>query len=298
MAIFVSYSHANKDFVDRLGANIVKNKGRVWIDRWELGVGDPLIQRIQDAIAGSSAMLVVLSKDYVESEFCKKELNVGLIRELEEKRVVVLPLLLEDCAIPVFLKDKLYADFRTDFEAGLKSVLEATARVTNAEQSRIESPKYTIDWSEDWWFESDLFCMRFTVVDSPKDVPITLVTEITVRCNDETTKRYRRYVDAGLDWIGRAIIAEALFDIGAEKEIDLLLDSTLPSVENITLGDSRQTGMRYDVTVSARRLGVDTGKIQLVHASNYLRGIRDYVKSVSRKMTDEESRAMMKIMET
>jgi hypothetical protein len=107
MPIFISYSHEDKTFVDRLAMQLVAYKAKVWLDKWELHVGDSLIKRIQDAIAGASALLVVLSKASVKSEWCKKELSAGLVRELEEKRVVVLPVLKEDCEVPLFLRDKL-----------------------------------------------------------------------------------------------------------------------------------------------------------------------------------------------
>ncbi len=51
-------------------------------DRWELNVGDSLIERIQSALTSAGAILVILSANSVASEWCKKELNVGLIREL------------------------------------------------------------------------------------------------------------------------------------------------------------------------------------------------------------------------
>ena len=81
---------------------MVKRNAQVWIDRWQLNVGDSILQRVQDAITESDALLVVLSQDSVKSEWCKKELNSGLIRELDEKRVVVLPVLIDDCDIPLF----------------------------------------------------------------------------------------------------------------------------------------------------------------------------------------------------
>src|SRR6266849_3850548 len=85
MPIFISYSHADRVFINKLAAHLVKHNAHVWIDSWELNVGDSLIQRIQQAIQESSALLVVLSKASVKSEWCKKELSAGLVRELEEK---------------------------------------------------------------------------------------------------------------------------------------------------------------------------------------------------------------------
>jgi hypothetical protein len=94
--------------------------------------------------------LVILSKASVESEWRKKELSTGLIRELDEKRGVVLPVLKQDCAIPLFLRDKLYADFRTNFDDGLRSVLESIARVTSESLLRVDAPEWHTDWAVDF----------------------------------------------------------------------------------------------------------------------------------------------------
>jgi len=131
MPVFISYSHQDAHFVNRLAAHLTQAKVHVWVDTWELHVGDSLISKVQEAIQESSALIVVLSCNSVESEWCKRELNAGLIRELEEKRVVILPALLEDCQIPIFLREKLHADFRTNYDHGLRLVLEAVAKVTS-----------------------------------------------------------------------------------------------------------------------------------------------------------------------
>jgi hypothetical protein len=59
------------------------------------------------------------------------------MRELDERRVLVMPLLLENCEIPMFLREKMYADFRTNFDVGLSKLVDALLRITNAEQGRI-----------------------------------------------------------------------------------------------------------------------------------------------------------------
>ena len=139
MAIFISYSHADATFAKKLAARLVKHNTHVWIDSWELNVGDSLIDRIQNAIQNASALLVILSKASVESEWCQKELNAALIRELEEKKVIVLPVLKENCNIQPFLREKKYADFRGTFDAGFNDLLSAVAKVSNPEQGRIRS---------------------------------------------------------------------------------------------------------------------------------------------------------------
>lgn len=150
MPVFISHSHQDKDFVDKLAAQLILHKEYIWLDRWEIKVGDSIIDKIQDAIQSASALIIVLSKASVGSEWCRKELNAGLIRELEERRIVVLPLLLEDWDIPIFLKEKKYADFRNDFDAGLGDTLVAISAVTSDTQRRIEQPHFHTDFGMAW----------------------------------------------------------------------------------------------------------------------------------------------------
>ena len=46
MPIFISYNRQDSKFVDSLVMNLVAARHNVWMDRWELGVGDSLTQKI------------------------------------------------------------------------------------------------------------------------------------------------------------------------------------------------------------------------------------------------------------
>jgi TIR domain-containing protein len=120
-----------------------------------------------------------MSPAALASEWFKRELNAGLIRELEERRVVVLPLLLENCEIPLFLRDKLYADFRKDFDSGLKQVLRSIAKITNYSRSRIENPKWHTDWAMDWGVDSRGLRVTLTFIEQAIDRPYTVQTIVT-----------------------------------------------------------------------------------------------------------------------
>lgn len=297
MPVFISYSHEDNEFVDKLAAQLVLNKANVWVDRWELKVGDSILQRVQAAMTDSSALIVVLSKASVNSEWCKKELAVGLNRELAERRVLILPLVLEDCEIPLFLRDKMYADFRKSHDKGLREVLDGIAFVVNADQGRIEEADGTLDWAVDWEFDEGIFHLRFTIAQCPKALPMTFLTEVYVFCDEGATKRYTQYLNAGLDWIGRQVIAEALFDIGDNENLTLLLEDQFVKKQEITVADKHGRAA-YHVVVTSRRLGEDNGKMQLVPIGEYLKQIREYVRSVSRKPTPEELQRIHAIRQT
>lgn len=295
MPIFISYSHADAAFVDKLATNLVKRNAHIWVDTWELNVGDSILNKVQQAIQDSSALLVVLSTASVASEWCKKELSAGLMRELDEKRVIVLPVLLEDCEIPIFLREKMYADFRTNFDTGLKALIGAVSRVTNSDQGRIQSDTGNTDWAEDWGYERGGFRMTYTLIESSSEWPFSLLTEVVLRCNAEVTERYEEYVAAGLDWLGRMVVTEALADLADNEDIRLLLENQFPHTYEARLQDSKSASA-YDITIKCRRMGEDNGKDQLINVSNYLRQLRDYGRKVARNPTADELKRLTQML--
>lgn len=122
--VFLSHSSADKPFVRKLASDLDQCGIDVWFDEWELGVGDSLHERIAAGMDKSSWLAVVLSINSTRSNWVKKELNAALATELERKKVFVLPILLNECKIPVFLKDKLYADFRSDYSHGFFALMQ------------------------------------------------------------------------------------------------------------------------------------------------------------------------------
>jgi hypothetical protein len=132
---FISYAHDDAPFVDGLVRDLESAGVAVWLDRWELKVGDSLAERIADGIRASDYLVVVLSPASVKSRWVQVELNVGLMRQLDQDRISVLPVLYRDCTIPVLLQGIRYADCRVDAYARGVEMLLATLRSNLPETS-------------------------------------------------------------------------------------------------------------------------------------------------------------------
>src|SRR5262245_29013023 len=124
-SIFICHSSIDKTFVEKLAEDLLDNGIDVWFDKWEIKVGDSLILKINSGILESSRMGVVLSPNSIKSQWVQKELSAGLIKEIQKKQVVVLPILMEPCTLPPLLSDKKYADFTNDYQNGLSELLKA-----------------------------------------------------------------------------------------------------------------------------------------------------------------------------
>ena len=294
MPVFISHAHADREFVDKLAMNMVNAHVHVWVDRWELHVGDSLISRIQEAIQEASALIVVLSRHSVQSAWCRIELNAGLIRELEEKRVVLLPVVLDDCEIPLFLHEKLYADFRTNYDDGFRQVLESVARVTSNTLGRVEALEWHVDWGLDWGEVGGRSWIRMTLVEQAQNMACSVLTEVTLLCNEVATARYMQFERAGLESFGRQVLLESISQAGEFKESTILLTDSLPRTHTMVLADPR-TGIRLDVTIACRRLGEDTGRDILLHVGSQVVGIIDRIRRSERPLTQKEIRKLGKI---
>ena len=130
---FISYSTKDRPFVEQLARDLGSNDVEVWFDRWEMLPGDSLIQKIGDAILSHDYFVVVLSPQSVDSSWVNRELGVALNREFAQAQVSVIPCPLNDCKIPPFLQDKVYADFRGPYRNGLTDLMRTLNRTHQSE---------------------------------------------------------------------------------------------------------------------------------------------------------------------
>lgn len=86
-------------------------------------MGESLTWKIEQGIRGNEHLIIVLSPEVISSEWVKSELGAAWAKQMQQKRVVVPPLLYRNCDVPLFLLDRKYADFRSDYQDGLKELV-------------------------------------------------------------------------------------------------------------------------------------------------------------------------------
>ena len=93
--IFISYSHADAKFVDKLYAKLQEDGANVWLDRHDMLAGD-LQKQVDRAIRLNDIVLLVLSKDSIESDWVEHELESARRKEKKEGRDVLCPVAVDD----------------------------------------------------------------------------------------------------------------------------------------------------------------------------------------------------------
>lgn len=131
-SIFLSHSHSDKKIARQLAADLRAAGHNVWIDEAEINIGDSLIEKIRDGLDQVDFVAALISAASANSEWVKKELDIASNREIDEKRVIVLPLMIDNVDLPGFLRGKYYGDFTAPekYEESLQLLLRALGKAT------------------------------------------------------------------------------------------------------------------------------------------------------------------------
>ena len=93
--IFISYSHEDSDFVDKLHKSLKGAGAPVWLDRHDMLAGS-MENQVFRAIRLQDIVITVLSESSIESDWVEAELEAARQKEKAENRDVLCPVALDD----------------------------------------------------------------------------------------------------------------------------------------------------------------------------------------------------------
>jgi uncharacterized protein YjbI with pentapeptide repeats len=93
---FISYSSKDRDFAERLHADLQAKGIRTWFDQEHLKIGDKIRPGINEAIRVHDKLMLVLTEHSITSDWVEGEVEAALERERREKRIVLFPIRLDD----------------------------------------------------------------------------------------------------------------------------------------------------------------------------------------------------------
>lgn len=273
MSVFISYNHNDSEFVDKLAIELLRNNVKVWKDKWKIETGDSFIDKIEAAIEDASFLIIVLSSNSVKSDWVKKELNAALIREIDDKKIKILPIKIDDCKVPLFLREKLYADFRNDFEEGLHKILSVVTQKYNLDGGgRVKSDtSYYFDFTIDHGFSDKIFYMSIDTVsfDSEEDFSILTQFEFLGSAFDNSIPLNESLANEIKVTLLRACGQEFHSNPGR-----ITLSQDKPVKGNFTLDDENRN-IHYDISYNSKRLGNVSGGTVIINVGALLVQICD-----------------------
>jgi hypothetical protein len=100
MKAFISYSHKDENYLERLKIHLVQMKRDGLINEWtdeEINAGSSLNNVISDALDSSELFLALLSPDYIASNYCyNKEFEEAQGMQ-DAGKLIIVPIIVEPC---------------------------------------------------------------------------------------------------------------------------------------------------------------------------------------------------------
>jgi hypothetical protein len=127
--VFFSHSWQDKEQVRPLAVALRAQGADVWLDEWEIGAGDSLVQKINDGLTDCTVFLVAISTASVESKWVLEELSSAVVKRIEQSAVLI-PLRVDDTPVPQIINHLLYVKLDPVDEAA-KAILKPVFQVSD-----------------------------------------------------------------------------------------------------------------------------------------------------------------------
>jgi hypothetical protein len=138
--VFLSHNSKVKARVRKL-AEQLKNKGlRVWLDEWVIRPGDDIYLQIEKGLEASRVMVLCMTPNAFGSDWVSMERSTVIFRDPKNSNRRFIPLYMQDCTIPDFIRRFAYIDYRQDNTKAVDQLLNA-CREEGEEEKKEEEKK-------------------------------------------------------------------------------------------------------------------------------------------------------------
>src|SRR5271165_795059 len=148
--IFISHSSRDKAAALHLATTLNFCAIDVWLDDWELEVGQSLANGIAKAMDESRFIAILITENYNKTVWTKTEYRKALAREQKEQGTVMLPIIVGEAEIPDFLEDKVHIDLRKQYLSGIVKLVGMIHGLSSYRVSRALSDRPPQTIGEVW----------------------------------------------------------------------------------------------------------------------------------------------------
>ncbi len=130
--VFLSYANSDKEFADRLSSQLRKVESSLFLDLVNLPHGKQILSGMRSQISSADILVLLLSPNALESEWVQRELEYAVSKELRQRSITVVPLMVRPSRLPEYLSAWTIIDATRDFETAvgkLAKLLEVTPLV-------------------------------------------------------------------------------------------------------------------------------------------------------------------------
>ena len=123
--VFISHSAKDKPAVRELAERLKRDGLRVWLDEWEIHLGDMIGLKVEQGLEQSRTLILVMSASALTSEWVMLERHTAMFRDPTNAQRRFIPLRLDDAEIKDTLKQFAYVDWRQRYDEQYAKLLAA-----------------------------------------------------------------------------------------------------------------------------------------------------------------------------
>ncbi|MCQ4023217.1 MULTISPECIES: toll/interleukin-1 receptor domain-containing protein [unclassified Ruminococcus] len=128
----MSHSTSDLAFSRALTTDLMDAGFSVFLDDWSIEIGERIFEKISAGLHESKALIMIISKDYLESVCCKDEWGAFYGKALYDKSCIIYPIIIDDSAPPTLISQIKYLRFNGDeYSSGLSTLLKSLERQFN-----------------------------------------------------------------------------------------------------------------------------------------------------------------------
>lgn len=108
--VFISHSSKDKDELEKIIPYLNGQNLPVWFDKYSISAGMSITNSVQEGIEKSSIVILWVTENFLNSNWCKYEMN-AFIKKLVEENCLLLTVLddeINESRLPLFLRDIKY----------------------------------------------------------------------------------------------------------------------------------------------------------------------------------------------
>ena len=123
--VFISHSSKDKKEIEEVLPYINAINLPVWFDKYNIDVGESIVEKVQEGLQNSKAVIFWITKNFINSKWCKKEMQV-FIRRMIEENILIISILdkgIEIKDLPIFLQDIKFIRNSGDFSTLINEIL-------------------------------------------------------------------------------------------------------------------------------------------------------------------------------
>jgi TIR domain len=257
MSVFISYSHADREFADELGQAFIAANVKVWRDAYRIREGDRLDERIFTAIRSVKLFVVLLSASSAASRWVESETAFALEREALGL-VEIVPVRLDESSAPPSLGERLVMDGRIGARAVAERLaqraLDAASPPSAGERVSDDARSFTHHSRETGFDDTGRMFVQLDIVSFDLDEPYSILTQFSFVSAEPLDDRDEASARSRAD----RLLAACASSFAAEPcRVRLRRGEAVRSTFSVTDGP-----IRFDVACRSLRIGkVDRGTV-------------------------------------